>query len=116
MSTLLGAIAKAAIPVQDDQKAINIALSELGIAWDPKSDMVYEKSTRRGRGTVESLADDDEEFVVTLLPHKTFTRRCDITPLSNDTVVAHCTCYCHVPKEKRMEVWMKESDLWWEND
>lgn len=109
MSTLINTVRQDAARLGNDQWAINEALNDFGIAWDPESDMVLDHSTRVGRGTVERLRDSDGEFVVTLLPHSTFTRRCGKTPLSNDTVVAHC----HSPeKGESMERWMKQSNLW----
>lgn len=98
MPILVDTMIEEALRLTDDQKAINSALSTLEIAWDPSSDMGFENSTKRGKGTVELLADGDEAFVVTLLPHKTFTRLCDDTPISNETVVAHCLS--HATKDK----------------
>lgn len=109
ISTLIDAMAMAIIRSKDDQNAINSALSSLGIKWDPKSDMGFANSTRRGRGTVERLGDGDEKFVVTLLPHATFTRLCNQTPISGDTVVAHCHSF---HKGEHMAVWMKKANLW----
>lgn len=109
MPTLVDSLIRHVTQLKDDQRAMNSALSELGIRWDPKSDMEFEDSTKPGRGTVRRLAHGDEAFVVTLLPHATFTRLCDSTPLSEDTVVAHCLSRV---KGEGMDVWMKEANLW----
>lgn len=49
-----------------EQVAINAAALNLGIAWDPRSDMRYEESTDTGHGIVKNIPGN---FSVALLPH-----------------------------------------------
>ncbi|CAM9760594.1 unnamed protein product [Ectocarpus sp. 12 AP-2014] len=95
----------------DDQIAVNMAARALGIVWDEEgSDMLYEESTGLGVATIDSLTDEDNRlFTVTLLPHSTYTRMCNRTPVSNTTVVAHCMSK-KTPGCKRD--WMHSMDLW----
>ena len=97
--------------IGDDQIATNTAVVRLGITWDDESDMRYKNSTALGRGTIEALQGDGGPFIVTLLPHSAFTRRCIDTPISNETVVAHC----YERKVANKISWMKEENLWLKN-
>lgn len=96
----------------DDQKAVNIAVSQLGIQWDAEgSDMRYEKSTEFGFGTIDSLVGgEDRPLTVTLLPHSKYTRHCGKSPLTPGvTVVAHCRS----PKKAGSKMsWMYDAGLW----
>lgn len=90
---------------------VNMAALDLGIVWKQEgSDMRYENSTSFGVGFIESLADEDNRpFTVTLLPHSTYTRMCELTPVCHTTVVAHC----RASKTPRHKVdWMRSMDLW----
>lgn len=95
----------------DDQISANRAALELGISWDADSDMRLEKSTGVGKGTIAKLSGDQGPFEVILLPHNKFTRFCTSTPISSETVVAHC----HSSKKQslgRRVSWMLEKKLW----
>lgn len=95
--------------IGDDQIATNKAFDQLGVVWDEGSDMRLYNSTGLGKGTIDSLHGEDGPFVISLLPHSAFTRRCDSTPISNATVVAHC----HSTKTVRnRSSWMQEANLW----
>ena len=98
--------------IGDDQMATNNAVDRLGIAWDYESDMRYATSTALGRGTIETLHGDDGPFVITLLPHSAFTRKCNRTPISNETVVAHCYTQRKVGNKVS---WMQKEHLWLTN-
>lgn len=95
--------------IADDQIAVNKAVGRVGVTWDKESDMRLVDSTGLGRGTIKRLRSDDGPFVITLLPHSAFTRDCRSTPISNETVVAHC----HSRKKVGRRVsWMHEANLW----
>ncbi|CAM9906685.1 unnamed protein product, partial [Ectocarpus fasciculatus] len=98
----------------NDQVSVNKAAKNLGIVWDKKgSDMRYEKSLAFGGGTIDSLVDDESRpFRVTLLPHSTYPRICEKTPISETTRVAHCLW---VGKGEIMSTWMKRANLWSNN-
>lgn len=93
----------------DDQIAANQAVARLGVIWDEDSDMRLYNSTGLGRGTIENLFGEEGPFVITLLPHSAFTRQCGNTPISSETVVAHCHSRKHVVKRVS---WMQEANLW----
>lgn len=109
MSTFLDRFHKTVDSAGDDQIAVNRVVSEMGIEWEKQGDygdMRYSDSTGVGRGVVKGLPDD---FTVSLLPHSTYTRRCDKTPISERTVVAHCLS----AKVAHTKIdWMKEKGLW----
>ena len=109
MNKLQTAMETFVLRIGDDQIAANKAVSRLGVTWDEDSDMRLVESTGLGRGTIEKLRGDDGPFVVTLLPHSAFTRHCDKTPISNETVVAHCHSRKFV---SRRVSWMEEANLW----
>ena len=93
----------------DDQVSVNKAAFMLGLKWDyntSRSDMRNTESTRIGRGTLTGLPGD---FTVTLLPHNGYTRNCQKTPISSETVVVHC-----FPRKSRMRA-MKKANLWLAN-
>ncbi|CAM9134774.1 unnamed protein product [Ectocarpus sp. 8 AP-2014] len=98
----------------NDQVSVNKAAKSLGIVWDKGgSDMRYEKSVTFGGGTIDSLVDDESRpFRVTLLPHSTYPRICEETPISENTRVAHCLW---VGKGEVMSTWMKHANLWSNN-
>ena len=118
---------------EDDQTAINEALKHLEIAWTPSSDMRFTTSTHVARGVIEFPTDDASpgemhELSVSLLPHNVITRYCDLpgshrrsggrrhfptTPISNDTVVAHCHSK---GKGDVMAEWMELLGLWLPDD
>ena len=110
MNTFQDTMENIALRTGDDQVAVNQAASDLGVIWDEGSDMRYEESTDPGKGTISDLSSDNgEPFGITLLPHSKFTRICRSTPVSNDTVVAHCF------REKKAGAkldWMQELNLW----
>ncbi|CAM9806051.1 unnamed protein product [Ectocarpus sp. 8 AP-2014] len=95
--------------MQNDQMAVNEALDKLDVVWDPMSDMNFTDNTRPGTGVIESITGDGDSLKVTLLPHNKYTRSCRRTPISNDTVVAHCVSS---DKGEGMATWMKEAHLW----
>lgn len=110
MNTFQGAMERIVLATGDDQVSVNRAASELGISWDKGSDMRYIASTDFGKGTIAVLSSEDgEPFYISLLPHSTFPRVCHETPVSNDTVVAHC-----IQKQNAGAKlgWMQELDLW----
>lgn len=90
----------------DDQVALNMAAYNLGVVWDQSSDMNFYNSTGIGKGIVTSLPGN---FTVALLPHSKYIRHCDETPISNDTVVAHCRSR---KKDGDKLRWMKSAHLW----
>lgn len=90
----------------DDQVALNSAADLLGVVWDQSSDLRYYSSTGIGKGVVTSLPGD---FTVALLPHSRYTRRCDHTPISDKTVVAHCLSR---KTDDDKEHWMRDAQLW----
>lgn len=109
ISTFLDKFYETVLVKGDDQVAVNHALSDLGIEWEKQGDygdMQYLNSTRVGRGIVKDLPDN---FTVSLLPHSTYTRRCDVTNLSEQTVVAHCLSKKIAGNKV---TWMKEEGLW----
>lgn len=110
MNTFQNAMEHLVLETGDDQIAVNRAAFELGITWDKDSDMRYESSTDVGKGTIADLSTDNGElFEIILFPHNMFTRVCDETPVSNDTVVAHC----HTEKNAAAKLgWMKDLNLW----
>lgn len=89
MTKLLEQVTTISNSNHDDQKALNLALVSLGIEWDKESEMLGQNSTGIGRG---AIIDGDEHFVVSLLPHSTYPRWCDRSPVSpTSTIVEHCT-------------------------
>ncbi|CAM9107488.1 unnamed protein product, partial [Ectocarpus sp. 13 AM-2016] len=94
--------------LENDQQAVNLALQELDVVWDPTSDMSFSGSTRSGVGVVHSIT-SGESLTVSLLPHNKYTRSCRRTPISVETVVAHCIS---TEKGEGMATWMKEAHLW----
>lgn len=106
MQRFLEVVEEAVNECGDDQVAVNKAASLLDVKWDyntSRSDMRNTESTRVGRGTLMALPDD---FTVALLPHNGYTRNCIDTPISSETIVAHC-----FPRRRR-EFWMKKAHLW----
>ncbi|CAM9532572.1 unnamed protein product, partial [Ectocarpus fasciculatus] len=93
----------------DDQRAVNEALNQLDVIWNPTSDMNFSQSTRPGTGVIENITSDGESLQVSLLPHNRYTRSCRKRPISNDTIVAHCVS---TDKGAGMATWMKEAGLW----
>lgn len=90
----------------DDQVAVNEAIHSMNIVWDNDSDMRYVQSKGLGKG---SMYNDTGGVDVVLLPHDKFTRVCKYTPISNETIVAHCL------RDQNADAkldWMKEKDLW----
>lgn len=69
--------------------------------------MRFEASTGFGRGVIPGVGGGD--IVVTLLPHGMFTRICDSTPISSETVVAHCRSKKRATAKRS---WMKTANLW----
>lgn len=110
MDTFQNTMERIVLETGDDQIAVNQAALELGIAWDKGSDMGYVTSVGIGKGTIAKLTSDDGKFFeISLLPHNKFTRQCDSTPISNDTIVAHCRSK-KIPSDKTN--WMQEQDIW----
>lgn len=110
MNTFQDAMERIVLETGDDQVAVNQAALHLGVAWDEDSDMRYEQSTGFGKGTIANLSGDDgKPFEITLLPHNKFVRLCTHTPLSNDTVVAHCL---HAKTANAKTNWMQKLTLW----
>ncbi|CAN0194165.1 unnamed protein product [Scytosiphon promiscuus] len=134
MATFLRVVEDLVMETGDDQVSVNKAAVKLGIVWSEDSDMRYGQSTRYGIGKMpaDSIAatiaagfggnssgglglatvDRHEEvrpLTVTLLPQNMYTRLCDLTPVSNRTVVAHC----HAAKVASVKTsWMESLDLW----
>ncbi|CAM9926050.1 unnamed protein product, partial [Scytosiphon promiscuus] len=110
MAAFLSAMEELVKKTGDDQVSINTAAANLGITWEKSSDMRYTESTS---GAVGSAFDDGHEeghpFTVTLLPHSTYTRVCDETPVSDRTVVAHCFA---AKKANVKTSWMEALNLW----
>lgn len=117
------------------QVSINRAAGTLGIVWDEDSDMRYEHSTGYGKGVITGLAaaqvhclnnrdanvhdhgggacggeGQESAFTITLLPHKTYTRTCSETPISEETTVAHC--YYPGSGAGPKVSWMERANLW----
>ncbi|CAN0395133.1 unnamed protein product [Laminaria digitata] len=110
MNTFQDTMGRIVLETGDDQVSVNRAAQELGIAWDKGSDMRYMESTSFGKGTIANLSSDDgEPFDIALLPHSKFTRICRRTPVSNDTMVAHC-----IQKHNAYAKlgWMQQLNLW----
>lgn len=106
MSTFLDEILRAMKKVGDDQIAVNEAASRLRMQWiysEGGSDMRNHESTRVGFGV---LADLPGNFTVSFLPHSKYTRNCQATPISSETIVAHC-----FHRESRNQE-MKRANLW----
>ncbi|CAN0015047.1 unnamed protein product, partial [Laminaria digitata] len=112
MDTFQDKMGLIALKTGDDQISANRAALDLGIVWDVDGDMRLSKSTGVGRGTIVQLSGDGgEPFEVILLPHNKFTRFCDSTPITNDTVVAHCHSNKRTALDQRL-TWMHEANLW----
>ena len=110
MDTFQDAMERIVLETGDDRIAVNQAALELGIVWNADSDMRYGKSTGFGKGAITGLSGDDgESFEITLLPHNKFTRHCAGTPITNETVVAHCF---HRKAASAKTSWMQQLDLW----
>lgn len=106
MERFLGVMADAVNESGDDQVGLNKAASLLGLKWDyntSRSDMRNAQSTRVGRGALMALPGD---FIVALLPHNRYTRNCRKSPVSSETIVAHC-----FPRYGRERA-MKKENLW----
>ncbi|CAM9763628.1 unnamed protein product [Scytosiphon promiscuus] len=135
MATFLSFMEDLVMKTGDDQVSVNTAASKLGVVWDEDGDMRYEESTRYGvghipansitaaaaagyganssGGTGVAFEDGHEEvrpLTVTLLPHNTYTRICDQSPISDRTVVAHCYDPAKVASVKTF--WMESMNLW----
>lgn len=92
--------------VGDDQVAVNTAASRLHLDWiysEGDSDMRSYKSTRVGFGVVGDLPGN---FTVSFLPHNKYTRNCEETPISSETIVVHCF---HRTNRKRE---MMNANMW----
>ena len=90
MSKFLQVMADAVNQSGDDQVGLNKAASLLGLKWDyntSRSDMRNTESTRVGLGVLTDLPGN---FIVALLPHNRYTRNCRVSPVSSETIVAHC--------------------------
>lgn len=110
MDIFLGVMARIVLDTGDDQVAVNRAAVELGIVWDTSSDMRHIRSKGIGKGTIAGLSSPyGDSFEIALLPHNKFTRICQGTPVTNETMVAHCF-HDKVPSAKTG--WMKELNLW----
>ncbi|CAM9585429.1 unnamed protein product [Laminaria digitata] len=109
MDVLQKSMEKLVSRLGDDQIVANKVVDKLGVVWDEDSDMRLLNSTGLGRGTVDKLHGDDGPFVITLLPHSAFTRQCITTPITNETVVAHCHSRKNVGKRVS---WMQRANLW----
>ena len=110
MNTFQNIMERIVLETGDDQVAVNQAAQELGIVWDKGSDMRYRSSTDFGKGTIAGPSNDDgETFDIILLPHNMFTRICRSTPVSNNTMVAHC-----IQQQKAASKlgWMQALNLW----
>ncbi|CAN0312848.1 unnamed protein product [Scytosiphon promiscuus] len=106
MSTFLELLTEALVDEKSDQVSHNKAASQLHLQWEyntSRSDMRYYNSTGVGRGVLTALPGP---FVVTLLPHNKYTRHCNMTPISEDTIIAHCFARQH-----RVAL-MKKANLW----
>ena len=114
MNTFQAAVERIVLETGDDQVAVNRAALELGVVWDKRSDMRYSSSTDFGKGTIADLSSNDvDSFDIILLPHNMFTRICRKTPVSNDTMVAHCI-QKHDAASKLS--WMQDLSLWSPDD
>lgn len=109
MSTLLRILQRHVADFGDDQIGINLAAQQLRIEWkyNDHSDMRYINSTGLGSASLVGLP---SRFEVTYLPHNKYTRDCDSTPISSETVVAHC-----FPRNHREEA-IKNATLWFLDD
>lgn len=95
----------------DDQIAVSQAALELGIAWDKGSDMLFESSTNFGKGIIPYLSSEyGKSFEISLFPHSKFTRVCHRTPVTNETVAAHCATGKKAVGVKMR--WIRQLDLW----
>ena len=106
MDKFLELIINALQDTKSDQVAHNQAAHLLGLTWDyneSNSDMRRFNSTAVGRGVLTALPDT---FTVILLPHNKYTRRCKETPITSETLIAHC-----FPRGKRVAA-MKRANLW----
>ena len=112
MRTFLDVMYNHTVSTMNDQVSINTVAHDLGIAWDKEgSDMRYNASTSMGVGTIESLVGNNgRPFKITLLPHTSFTRKCDATPISSETVVAHCFVWGGGARSRT--AWMRNMNLW----
>lgn len=88
----------------DDQYGVNIAAQNMNITWDYRnSDMRFHNSTGLGTAVVTGLPG---RFQITYLPHNKYTRNCQATPVTTETIIAHC-----FPRTDREEA-MKNATLW----
>ncbi|CAM9369289.1 unnamed protein product [Hapterophycus canaliculatus] len=118
MAAFLRVVEDLVLKTEDDQVSLNQAAAQLGIVWDVGGDMRYEQSTGYGMGVIPaaSIAATDGggeglPVTVTLLPHSTYTRRCEQTPVSSArTVVAHCFFPEKLASVKTS--WMEKLNLW----
>ena len=110
MDIFQNTMARIVLKTGDDQIAVNQAALKLGVVWDKSSDMRYRRSKSFGKGTIADLSTDDgESFEIALLPHNKFTRHCLGTPVTNETMVAHCI---HKKNAGEKMGWMQELNLW----
>ena len=113
MNTILVKMKQLVSKFQDDQRSINVALKELGVEWNPSTDMRYVLSTDFGRGTVPVGDPEEGGLNVTLLPHNRYTRRCEKMAIGPDTTVAHCYSAKTGPAKIS---WMQTNNLWLVDD
>ena len=110
MNTFRDVMERIVVETGDDQIAVNQAALDFGVSWDKGSDMRYRQSKGVGKGTIANLyGDGGKSFEITLLPHDKFTRHCTRTPLTNNTVVAHCF---HKKTAGAKTGWMQKLNLW----
>lgn len=106
MPTFLDEVLRAIDRSGDDQIAVNEAASLLHMEWnydEGSSDMRFLESTRVGFG---ALADLPGNFTISFLPHNKYSRNCVETPISSETIVAHC-----FPRQNRK--WeMEKANMW----
>ncbi len=129
MRKFLGVLEELVKEYGDDQTAINETLQHLDVSWTLSGDMRFTTSTHLATGSIELPADstsngETHRLSISLLPHNVITRYCQLpgsyqrsgfkrhsptTPISNDTVVAHCHSK---GKGDVMAEWMKILGLW----
>lgn len=105
MSTFLRVMQRVITKIGDDQIGVNLAAQRLDIRWEyhTHSDMRYTNSSDIGIAHIHGVRGS---FQVTYLPHSKYTRDCEATPITKDTVIAHC-----FPRYDR-ETAIKKADLW----
>lgn len=108
MDTLQEAMEKFVLESGDDQIALDAAIDSLGVVFDKESDMRYIGSREIGKGTVNDLY-TDRTFDIAFLPHNKFTRNCNKTPISNETIIAHCNSPKTIHFRRK---WMEEENLY----